>query len=153
MRKRTSLILTVGVTVAATLLVAGCNSTPKSNANAAEVRSATVAVVRRGDISHTLSLAGQFQPYQVVDVHPKVSGFMVKINVDIGDMVRQGETLAVLEVPELKAQLEGTGFEMQQSQGRDCSRAARDHSAPKPSILRCTRTITGCWTPQRRSRA
>ena len=48
-----------------------------------------------------LSLAGQFQPYQVVDVHPKVTGFMVKINVDIGDRVRKGQTLAVLEVPEL----------------------------------------------------
>jgi len=38
---------------------------------------------------------------------------MVKINVDIGDRVRKGETLAVLEVPELNAQLKGTVFEMQ----------------------------------------
>jgi multidrug efflux pump subunit AcrA (membrane-fusion protein) len=115
MRKRMSLILTVGVTAAATFLVAGCNGTPKSRANAAEVRSATTAVAKRGNISHTLSLAGQFQPYQVVDVHPKVTGFMRKINVDIGDRVRQGEVLAILEVPELKAQLEGAGFEMQQA--------------------------------------
>jgi RND family efflux transporter MFP subunit len=115
MRKRMSLILAVGVTVASALLVTGCNSTPKSKANAAEDRSATVAAVKRGNISHTLSLAGQFQPYQVVDVHPKVTGFMRKINVDIGDRVRQGEVLALLEVPELKAQLEGAGFEMQQA--------------------------------------
>jgi RND family efflux transporter MFP subunit len=76
---------------------------------------AQVATVKRGAIAHTLSLAGQFQPYQVVDVHPKVSGFMVKINVDIGDRVRKGQTLAVLEVPELKAQLQGAGFEMEQA--------------------------------------
>ncbi|HUA93843.1 MAG TPA: efflux RND transporter periplasmic adaptor subunit [Terracidiphilus sp.] len=63
-----------------------------------------------------LTLAGQFQPYQVVDVHPKVSGYMKHINVDIGDIVHQGETLATLEVPELKAQLEQTGFELKQSQ-------------------------------------
>jgi len=69
----------------------------------------------RGDIAHTLSLAGQFQPYQVVDVHPKVTGFMVKINVDIGDKVRKGQTLAVLEVPELNAQLKGTAFEVQRA--------------------------------------
>jgi RND family efflux transporter MFP subunit len=69
----------------------------------------------RGDIAHTLSLAGQFQPYQVVDVHPKVTGFMVKINVDIGDRVHKGETLAVLEVPELNAQLKGTGFEVERA--------------------------------------
>ena len=142
MRKRTSLILTVGVTVAATLLVAGCNSTPKSNANAAEVRSATVAVVKRGNISHTLSLAGQFQPYQVVDVHPKVTGFMRKINVDIGDRVRQGEVLAVLEVPELKAQLEGAGFEMQQAKDEivraqhDIQRAEAIHAAEHANYQR-----------------
>ena len=38
---------------------------------------------------------------------------MVKINVDIGDRVHKGQTLAVLEVPELNAQLKGTGFEME----------------------------------------
>jgi RND family efflux transporter MFP subunit len=115
MRKPMSLILAIVVTASAFLSVA-CNSGPrKGKADAAELPSATVAVVKRGDISHTLSLAGQFQPYQVVDVHPKVSGFMVKINVDIGDKVREGQTLAVLEVPELKAQLQGSGFEMQQA--------------------------------------
>ncbi|MGD0831608.1 MAG: efflux RND transporter periplasmic adaptor subunit [Terracidiphilus sp.] len=74
-----------------------------------------MAVASTGNIAHTLSLAGQFQPYQVVDVHPKVTGFMVKINVDIGDKVRQGQTLAVLEVPELNAQLKGTVFEIERA--------------------------------------
>jgi len=73
-------------------------------------------VAQRGDIAHVLTLAGQFQPYQVVDVHPKVSGYMKRINVDIGDIVHQGETLAVLEVPELKAELEQSGFQLKQSQ-------------------------------------
>ncbi|MGB7264537.1 MAG: efflux RND transporter periplasmic adaptor subunit, partial [Terracidiphilus sp.] len=77
---------------------------------------ARIAVAQRGDISHILTLAGQFQPYQVVDVHPKVSGYMKKINVDIGDIVHQGETLAVLEVPELQAQLQQTVFQLKQSQ-------------------------------------
>ena len=34
---------------------------------------------------------------------------------DIGDRVHKGEILAVLEVPELKAQLQGTVFQMQQT--------------------------------------
>src|ERR1700751_6221511 len=65
-----------------------------SDAAAATVRLARVAVAQRGDISRVLTLAGQFQPYQVVDVHPKVSGYMRKINVDIGDIVKQGQTVA-----------------------------------------------------------
>ncbi|HWG21529.1 MAG TPA: efflux RND transporter periplasmic adaptor subunit [Terracidiphilus sp.] len=84
-------------------------------ANAASIPAARVAVAQRGDISHVLTLAGQFQPYQMVDVHPKVSGYMRKINVDIGDIVKQGDTLATLEVPELKAQLQQTVFEVDQS--------------------------------------
>jgi RND family efflux transporter MFP subunit len=104
-------------------------------ANAAETSTAKVATAMRGDIAHTLSLAGQFQPYQVVDVHPKVTGFMVKINVDIGDRVRKGETLAILEVPELNAQLKGTVFEVERAKDdllsaqHEIKRAEAIHSA------------------------
>jgi RND family efflux transporter MFP subunit len=78
---------------------------------------AQVALVQRGTINQVLTLAGQFQPYQVIDVHPKVSGFIRHIYVDIGDRVHQGETLAVLEVPELQAQLAGTVSEV--ARGKD----------------------------------
>ncbi len=96
--------------------MAACHfNSDTSDAKAATVPAARVAVAQRGDISHVLTLAGQFQPYQVVDVHPKVSGYMKQINVDIGDIVKQGQTLAVLEVPELRAQLQQTVFEVDQS--------------------------------------
>lgn len=98
------------------LELAACHSQANGGeARAATVPSARVAVAQRGDISHVLTLAGQFQPYQVVDVHPKVSGYMRKINVDIGDIVHQGQTIAVLEVPELKAQLQQTVFQVEQA--------------------------------------
>ena len=60
---------------------------------------------------------------------------MKRINVDIGDIVHQGQTLAVLEVPELKAQLQQTVFEEQQSKEeigraqREINRAAAEHTA------------------------
>ena len=96
--------------------VSGCHDGAQPTATAATLPTAQVAAAQRGNITHVLTLAGQFQAYQVVDVHPKVSGYMSKINVDIGDIVHQGEVLAVLEVPELKAQVEQTEFEMKQSQ-------------------------------------
>jgi len=46
---------------------------------------ASVAQVTRGDLSNTLTVAGEFQPYQEVDLHAKVSGYIRRINVDIGD--------------------------------------------------------------------
>jgi RND family efflux transporter MFP subunit len=82
---------------------------------APEPTAARVSVVERGSVSHVLALAGQFQPYQMIDVHPKVSGFIRSIKVDIGDRVRQGQTLAILEVPELQAQLEGTVAQVSRS--------------------------------------
>src|SRR5580704_1078074 len=105
MRKRMSFFIATGLALPAALGVVACNSKSRSSeANAAEIPSAQVAAVQLGDISHVLKVAGQFQPYQTVDVHPKVSGYMVRINVDIGDLVRKGQTLAVLEVPELNAE-------------------------------------------------
>ena len=116
MRSRLSFLFVVGLGLPATLAVVACNSGVRSSkADAAENAAAQVAVVQRGNIDQVLSLAGQFQPYQTVNVHPKVSGFIRHIYVDIGDRVHQGQTLAVLEVPELKAQLSGTVSEVARS--------------------------------------
>jgi len=114
---RKSLLFIAAATAAscAAVGITSCHS-GDADAKAAVIPSARVAVAQRGDIGRELTVAGQFQPYQVVDVHPKVSGYMKQINVDIGDIVRQGQTLAVLEVPELRAQLESTTFQLKQSQ-------------------------------------
>jgi RND family efflux transporter MFP subunit len=76
---------------------------------------ASVAPVKRGDLSSTLTVAGEFQPYQEVELHAKVSGYVRRINVDIGDRVRNGEVIATLEVPELNAQVAAAQAEIRHS--------------------------------------
>jgi RND family efflux transporter MFP subunit len=116
MPKSLSLFAAVLAMFSTAIVFSGCHASGANpDAGAANVPSARVAAAQRGDISRVLTMAGQFQPYQVVDVHPKVSGYMERINVDIGDVVHQGETLAVLQVPELKAQLQSATFSMEQS--------------------------------------
>jgi RND family efflux transporter MFP subunit len=116
MHKSLSISLAAVAALFAAPGLTGCrDSKGNSDAVAATIPSARVAAAERGDISRVLTLAGQFQPYQVVDVHPKVSGYMARINVDIGDVVHQGQTLAVLQVPELKAQLQAATFATEQS--------------------------------------
>jgi RND family efflux transporter MFP subunit len=136
MRKLSCSIFLICAALAGVLPFAGCRSSGRSaDADAAETPTATVAEVIRGSIVHRLSLAGQFQPYQVVDVHAKVSGYIRHIYVDIGDKVRQGQVIAVLEVPELDAQLRGTGAELARSKDEitrarhEVSRAESQHSA------------------------
>jgi len=107
---------------------------------------AQVAVVQRGSIDQVLALAGQFQPYQEIDIHPKVSGFIRHIYVDIGDRVHKGETIAVLEVPELKAQVTETGFEVQRAQDEitraqhNVARAVATHGALHADYQRLLQT-------------
>jgi RND family efflux transporter MFP subunit len=129
-------VLFGGAALLAAIAISGCHSgADTSDAKAAAIPTARVAAAQRGNISHVLTLAGQFQSYQVVDVHPKVSGYMRKINVDIGDIVHEGETLAVLEIPELKAQLQQTVFEVDQTREEinqaqhEIARAVATHSA------------------------
>jgi len=124
MRKNSSFFAAATAVACSVLAITSCRS-GDPDARAAAIPAARVAVAQRGDISRELTIAGQFQPYQVVDVHPKVSGYMRQINVDIGDIVRQGQILAVLEVPELNAQLEQSVFEVKQSQ-EEIARAAQE---------------------------
>ena len=77
---------------------------------------ASVAPVTRGDLASTLTVAGEFQPYQEVELHAKVSGYIRRINVDIGDRVKSGQVIATLEVPELNAQVTASQAQVRHSQ-------------------------------------
>jgi RND family efflux transporter MFP subunit len=89
---------------------------PSHTDNGRDVVSAAVAVARRAPIGNVFSVAGEFLPYQDIEIHAKVAGYIRKINVDIGDRVKTGQVLAVLEVPELVAQLQGAGAGVRHSQ-------------------------------------
>ncbi len=67
----------------------------------------TVAAVKigRGDIAQVLTIAAEFRPFQEIEVHAKVAGFLKSISVDVGDRVRAGQLLAVIEVPELQDEI------------------------------------------------
>lgn len=96
---------------------------------------AAVVRVERRTIANTLKISGEFKPFQDVDVHAKVAGYIKAIYVDVGTHVRQGQTLAILEVPELAAQLAGADAggrraneEIGRAQG-DLERAKSSHAA------------------------
>ncbi len=115
---------------------------PSHTHNGRDVIPAAFAVARRAPIGNTFSVAGEFDPYQEIEVHAKVAGYIRKINVDIGDHVKTGQVLAVLEVPELVAQLQGAGAgvrhsrqEMQRAQN-EVSRDEAQHAALHANWLR-----------------
>jgi len=67
---------------------------------------AAVVRVTRQNFSNTLSISSEFQPYQDIDVYAKVSGYIKKLYIDYGTHVRQGQLMAVLEIPELQQEVQ-----------------------------------------------
>jgi RND family efflux transporter MFP subunit len=96
---------------------------------------AAIAVVKRQPLANNLSVAGEFFPYQEVEIHAKVAGYIKNISVDIGDRVHTGQTLAVLEIPELTAQVQGADASVRHSQEEitraknEVTRDEADHAA------------------------
>jgi RND family efflux transporter MFP subunit len=92
----------------AMLLLASCSVS--SNAKDVKPQSpastiVAVAKVATTDLTRDIVLTGEFRPYQVVDLHAKVAGYLKKINVDVGDRVTAGQLLATLEIPEMNDEL------------------------------------------------
>lgn len=65
-----------------------------------------VTKVRRMPLERHLTLSSELVPFQEIDVYAKESGYVQKLNVDYGTRVVKGQLLAVLEIPELQAQLD-----------------------------------------------
>jgi RND family efflux transporter MFP subunit len=91
----------------AALACAACSSSRASaeRAETASVPTVAVARVTRGDIAQSLTIPAEFRPFQQIEVHAKVAGFLKSISVDVGDRVISGQLLAVLEIPELQEEI------------------------------------------------
>lgn len=63
-----------------------------------------VATVMSRTLDKTISIPGDLSPYQAVDIHAKVTGFVEQIHVDRGSWVKRGQMLGALVAPELHAQ-------------------------------------------------
>src|SRR5271169_1711015 len=95
-------------------------------------RVAAVVKVERRDLGVALTLAGAFKPFQDVDIHAKVAGYIKVIYVDVGSRVKQGQTLAILEVPELQAELAGADAAVRRAR-EEIRRAESDLTRTKSS--------------------
>src|SRR5712692_136599 len=113
-RRRLGLILTVlvGLTLitgtVAIHLQSGANVPVSNTSNRPTQGLPLVSVVpaRRADLSNALVLSVEFRPFQEVNIHAKVTGYVRQMKVDVGDRVKAGAVLAVLEIPELDSELQ-----------------------------------------------
>ena len=69
-------------------------------------------------LSITAHLPGEIEPYEVVAVFPKVTGYVKSIGVDRGSHVKVGERIAQIEAPELIAQRSESQSKFQAAQAQ-----------------------------------
>ena len=104
--QRIRILARICVCFAVIALLPGC---APSNANVNQepaIQPANVQVVQphRGEISRSVTLPANIRAYQQATLYAKVAGYLKSISVDRGDLVKAGDMLAEVEVPELLAE-------------------------------------------------
>ena len=101
-------------------LLTSCGKQDTPSAKAAPDPTARVQTtnVIAQKLAVTVHLPGEIEPYEVVAIFPKVTGFVKSIGVDRGSPVKAGELIARLEAPELVAQRSEAQSKLQAAQAQ-----------------------------------
>jgi RND family efflux transporter MFP subunit len=113
------LLFASGVVVAiAGLLWLVRHAEAEASRDPAALSEPTVAVVKvdREDLYREVTIPAEFRPYEEVELHAKVSGYVDQMKVDFGQQVKTGQLLATLEVPELEDELQNAMAEEQKAE-------------------------------------
>jgi RND family efflux transporter MFP subunit len=95
-----------GVVLTAIVALASCSGNGKSvEASDSGVTVGVTKAVKKS-LVREITLSSELVPFQEIDVYAKESGYVKTLNVDYGTHVKAGEVIAVLEIPELEAQLQ-----------------------------------------------
>jgi RND family efflux transporter MFP subunit len=101
-------LVLVSLTACALLGLGACGKTEAAatrDATAGAAPHVGVVKVGRKTLDRRLTISSELVPFQEIDVYAKESGFVKSLLVDYGTRVRKGQLMAILEIPELEAQL------------------------------------------------
>ena len=106
-RKKSTLFSLVALIVVLVVSLSSCSGdrTDRVQANGPTVTVGVTKVVKKS-LGRTITLSSELVPFQEIDVYAKESGYVKKLMVDYGTHVKAGQVMAVLEIPELEAQLQ-----------------------------------------------
>lgn len=117
------------------------------NVSPSKPSTVAVATASRESVREQITVAGEFRPYQTVDIHAKVAGYLREIGVDVGSRVAAGQVLANLEIPEMRddvafatAELRRAEAEMMRARG-ELERAEANLSIVELSYQRLVKVM------------
>ena len=95
----------------AAIVCSGC--TTKTSAAPQELPVVAASRVIYTDLKNDVTLTAELEPFYEVDVMAKEAGYIRHMLVDIGDHVKQGQLLCILEIPELQDDLQRAKADVQ----------------------------------------
>ena len=88
------------------IILAGCTaggSTKPTNAFAGNnLDTVPVFLLHDTNVTKNIELPAELLPYERAELFARVQGYVKEMKVDMGDKVRRGQTLAIIEAPELQ---------------------------------------------------
>lgn len=83
----------------------GSSGSTTTNIASSAQDTAQVFLLKSDSVKKAIDLPGELQPYLQTDLYAKVQGYVREMKVDIGDHVYRGQTLAIIEAPEVNTQV------------------------------------------------
>ena len=95
----------IGLTAILMALLPSCGRVRAKGDSPAAVTVGVTKVTRKS-LQRQITLSSELVPFQQIDVYAKESGFVKNLYVDYGSRVQTGRLMAILEIPELEAELQ-----------------------------------------------
>lgn len=111
-KKSTPILSTCALAVALCLSLAACSPGGEADPadqpqeSAQEAVSVAVLTAEKGSLSASVRYSGKIMPVQEMTVTPKISGKVAQVNFDVGDRVKAGDALFVLDDADIRAQVD-----------------------------------------------
>jgi HlyD family secretion protein len=102
-----SLVNGLAATTTLLALAVGCEPSPKREAGKASPAMTRVEIVHpeRHTVRRSVGEPGELQAFETTPIHAKIAGYVKNWTVNIGAVVKKGQVLAELSVPELNAEI------------------------------------------------
>jgi HlyD family secretion protein len=107
------------------------STTQSTSSNAATSATVRIGKAVRGDLTGQLTFTTQLETKGAVAIVPRVNATLLKLDVDIGSRVRQGDTVAELDHTDLDEQV----LAAQAAQSTAEAKLAELKAGPKPEVL------------------
>ena len=104
MKNKKLLIAIIAILALLIIVVFRIKSSKKNSVKAGITTLVTVAPPQRVTLRNTITLTGSIMAFQQANIYARVGGYLEKIPVDIGDSVRKGQVLAVINYQDLQDQ-------------------------------------------------